>query len=47
MLWQPGKGTRPLAESRLGGGVTQVIWSGDDCRLAVGTEAGEALVYAV
>ncbi|MBM3995006.1 MAG: WD40 repeat domain-containing protein [Planctomycetes bacterium] len=45
VLWQPEKGNRPLAESRLDAGVTQVAWSGDDARLAVGTDSGEVVVH--
>lgn len=44
-LWQPERGKRLLAESRLDAGVTQVEWSGDDAQLAVGTEAGEVVAY--
>jgi len=45
VLWQPGKGKRPLADTKLAGGITQAAWSGDDVRLAVGTETGEVVVY--
>jgi WD40 repeat protein len=45
VLWQPEKGKRLMAESRLDAGVTQAAWSGDDARLGVGTEAGEVVVY--
>ena len=45
LLWHPAEGVRRQAETRLGGGITQVTWSGKDDRLAVGTEAGEVAVY--
>jgi len=45
VLWHPQKGKRALAETKLRAGVTQVVWSGDDNRLAVGTQAGEVAVY--
>lgn len=44
-LWQPERGNRLLAESRLDAGVTQVVWSGDDTRVVAGTESGEVVVY--
>ena len=47
LLWHPAEGVRRQAETRLGGGITQVTWSGKDDRLAVGTEAGEVAVYGV
>ena len=46
LLWRPVDGSRPQAVSRLDGGVTHVTWSGDDVRVAVGTDGGEVAVYA-
>ncbi|MFN5327987.1 MAG: WD40 repeat domain-containing protein, partial [Planctomycetota bacterium] len=46
LLWRPADSSRRQAETRLDGGVTQVAWSGDDARVAVGTEGGEIAVYA-
>jgi WD40 repeat protein len=39
-LWQPGKHTRPLGRAEFRSAITQVAWSADDQRLAVGTEGG-------
>lgn len=44
-LWQPNQGKRLLAESALDSSITQAAWSGDDRRLAIGTEAGMVVVY--
>lgn len=46
-LWRPENGKRLLAEVRFDAGVTQAAWSGDDARLAVGTETGEVAVFRV
>ena len=45
VLWRPEGGKRPLADTKFAAGVAQVVWSGRDDRLAVGTEAGEVAVY--
>lgn len=45
LLWRPVEGTRRQVETRLDAGVTQVLWSGDDSRLVVGTKAGEVIMY--
>jgi WD40 repeat protein len=47
IIWQPEKGKRSLAEADLDAGVTQVVWSGDDNRIAVGTESGEVTVVGM
>ena len=47
VLWHPEKGKRALADTKLEAGVTQVVWSGSDDRLAVGTEAGGVAVFGV
>jgi WD40 repeat protein len=47
MLFQPGKFKKAVAQSEAGSAVAQVVWSPDDRRLAVGTEAGEVMVYLV
>jgi WD40 repeat protein len=44
-LWEPGQSKRVLAETRLPAPVSQVVWSHDDKRLAVGLDNGEVLVY--
>ena len=38
---------KALAQSEVGAAVTQLAWSPDDRSLAVGTEVGGVLVYAV
>ena len=47
LLWHPGASPRPLAKVALPAGVTQVVWKDDDSRLAVGTERGEVIQFAV
>jgi WD40 repeat protein len=45
-VWQPTKSTRPLAAAAHGSGLTCLAWAPDDQRLAVGTEAGDVVVYS-
>jgi WD40 repeat protein len=47
ILFQPGKFKKALAQSEAGAAVSQAVWSPDDHRLAVGTEAGGVMVYQV
>jgi WD40 repeat protein len=47
MLWHPGKHKRPLATTELPAGITQIAWSGDDQRLAAGTESGRVAVLSL
>jgi WD40 repeat protein len=46
-LWAPAEGKACLRQERLGAEVTQLAWSPDDRRLAVGTAAGAVVVYSV
>jgi len=46
-LWRPRDGRGKLAEARFEAAVTQAAWSGDDSRLAVGTDTGELTVFRV
>lgn len=46
-LFQPGKFKKAIAQSETGGPVSQLAWSPDDRRLAVGTEAGGVVLYSV
>jgi WD40 repeat protein len=46
-LFQPGKVKKALAQSEVGSAVSQMVWSPDERRLAVGTESGEVVVYYV
>jgi WD40 repeat protein len=47
VVWRPEQGKRPHARMKLEAGITQVAWSGDDTRLAVGSEAGEVALYGI
>jgi WD40 repeat protein len=47
MLWRPDKHTRPLAKAEVPAGITQIAWSADDQRLAVGTESGRVAVVSI
>jgi WD40 repeat protein len=47
LLFQPGAFKKSLAQSECGAAVSRLAWSPDDCRLAVGTEAGALAVYSV
>lgn len=47
VLWHPGKFKKALDQQRPGSGVTQVAWSPDDTKLAVGCEGGEVAVYTL
>jgi len=46
-LWRPQDGKAKLAEARFEAAVTQAVWSGDDSRLAVGTDTGELAMLRV
>ncbi len=46
-LWQPARNQRALSQSRFDGAVSQIVWSPDDGRLAVGEEGGLVTVLAV
>jgi WD40 repeat protein len=46
-LWQPGKQDGTLALARHAAPVSQLLWSDDDRRLAVGTAEGGVLLYAI
>ncbi len=45
LLFHPGKFKKAVAQSEAGSAVSQAVWSPDDRRLAVGTEAGVVMVY--
>jgi G3E family GTPase/WD40 repeat protein len=45
VLWQPEKGKRPVIQTKLDSGITQMAWAGDDARLAVAGESGEVALY--
>ena len=45
-LWQPGKQQGPLALAKHAAPISQLVWSADDQRLAVGTATGGVLLYA-
>jgi WD40 repeat protein len=47
ILFQPGKYKKAVTQSDAGAAVTQAVWSPDDLHLAVGTESGGVVVYAV
>jgi len=47
LLWQPGKGKGPLSLADVEGGVSQLVWAPDDRAVAVGTETGRVVVFAV
>jgi WD40 repeat protein len=47
LLLQPGKYRKALAQSEAGAAVSQLAWSSDDRHLAVGTEAGGVMIYAL
>jgi WD40 repeat protein len=47
VLWQPGATKKPLAQDELHGSVTQLAWSPDEARLAVGCETGDVYVFRV
>jgi WD40 repeat protein len=47
MLWHPGKYKKAMAKVEADSGITQIAWSPDDRRLAVGTESGTIRVYAL
>lgn len=46
-LWQPGKHKRPLAQATHRAAITQIAWSPDDRRLALGTDAGTVAVHVL
>jgi WD40 repeat protein len=45
-LWQPGKQKRVLTHASYRSAITQIGWSRDDHRLALGTESGMVAVHA-
>lgn len=47
ILWRPEQGNHPLNKVKFASGITQIAWSTDDHRLAVGTEMGEAAIYGL
>ena len=47
ILWHPGKHNRALAQAQSDSGITQIAWSPDDQRLAVGTESGSVCAYVL
>jgi WD40 repeat protein len=46
-LWYPGGSKKVQATSEIGEGVSQLVWSTGDGRLAVGGESGAVLMYSV
>jgi WD40 repeat protein len=46
-LWQPGKQLGALALARHDSPVSQILWSADDQRLAVGTAEGDICLYSI
>ena len=44
-LWQPGKQEGAAALAKHADPISQLLWSADDQRLAVGTAAGRVLIY--
>ena len=46
-LWQPGKQKRALAQATYRVAITQIAWSPNDQRLALGTESGIVAVHAL
>jgi WD40 repeat protein len=46
-VWQPQKSKRPLTTASLASAITQLAWSSDDTRIAVGTESGLVAVHAI
>jgi WD40 repeat protein len=46
-LWQPGKHKRALAQATHPAAITQMSWSPDNRRLALGTDSGLVAVYAL
>lgn len=47
LLWHPGGAKAAVVRSQLDAPVTHVAWAGDDKHLAVGTEAGDVVLYAL
>ncbi len=45
-LWQPSKQQGSLALARHPAGISQLVWSADDHRLAVGTTQGSVVLYS-
>jgi WD40 repeat protein len=46
MFWQIDRPKRPLLQTSLEAGISQLAWSPDDQLVAVGTEAGGVTVYS-
>ena len=44
VIWEPGKSRKPRTQLTLNAPVTQLYWSPDDRRLAIGMETGEVMV---
>jgi WD40 repeat protein len=47
ILWQPGRSETPVARKTLSGPISQICWSANDQRLAVGDDVGTVAVYEV